>query len=475
VAAVFGDFERGAVGIGEDAGTMTAMPGAPVEETAPPVVRRPAPSWLAPVLLFLGAAAVYSLTISHQVVSLDVWSANFGSWHLATAGNPWIEGIRIPLLDHNPLRHEWVLETHGHTVIGRSPGVVAASVPAYWLLRPDTFTTTPGGLTAALMTATAVALLFAAVRRHLPQRWALLAALVFGFATPIWTVAANGVWPHTVTVLGICGMAWAASGNRWWWAGFFGGITLWGRLHAAVIVAVLGLLVGLRRRSPAVVLRVGLVSGVFLLLLSGWTRWMYGTWDPTASYDTSPFTDYAAAHRLSVVNQLGFWVSPDRGIFVWTPVTLLLLPALVRSWRGLPDWSRSLVWGGLAYTVLQGVLNRFWGGDVFYGYRLGLEMLACAAPALALSAPRMGRLARALIGPVLGVELLATAYGAVHDQAWLPGDQVWHHNAFEVALRHGGAGGWVAVGLAALIGFLAQRVLADREAQRGTVSSQTVP
>ncbi len=117
---------------------------------------------------------------------------------------------------------------------------------------------------------------------------------------------------------------------------------------------------------------------------------MYGTWDPTAAYDAGAFADYAAAHPISLVNQLGFWVAPDRGIFVWTPATLLLLPALVRSWRRLPDWSTSLVWGGLAYTVMQGVLNRFWGGDVFYGYRLGLEMLACAAPALALSAGAHG-------------------------------------------------------------------------------------
>jgi hypothetical protein len=453
---------------------MTTMPGAAVQETAPTAVRRRPPSWVAPALLFAVAVTVYSLTIAHGVISLDVWSANFGSWHLARAGNPWIEGIRIPLLDSNPLRHEWVLETHGHTVIGRSPGVIAAAVPAYWLLHPGEFSTTPGGLTAAVLTAGAVTLLFQGLRRSLPQRHALLAALVFAFATPVWSVAANGVWPHTVTVFGICGMTWAASGNRWWWAGFFGGITLWGRLHAALIVAVLGLLVGVRRRSWTIVVKVGLVSSGFLLLISVWTHWMYGTWNPTASYDTSPFEDYASEHRFSIVNQLGFWISPDRGIFVWTPVALLLLPALVRSWRSLPDWSSSLVWGGLAYTVLQGILNRFWGGDVFYGYRLGLEMLACATPALALSAARMGRIARALFGPVLGVQAIAIAYGAVNDHIWLAGDQAWHHNAFEVALRSNPTL-WVTVVLAAVTGYLVQRVLSQREAQRGTVSSHSVP
>src|SRR5262249_53447117 len=108
--AVFGDFERGRAAVGEDAGTMTTMSGAAVQETAPTAVRRRPPSWVAPALLFVVAVTVYSLTIAHGVISLDVWSANFGSWHLARTGNPWIEGIRIPLLDSNPLRHEWVLE-----------------------------------------------------------------------------------------------------------------------------------------------------------------------------------------------------------------------------------------------------------------------------------------------------------------------------------------------------------------------------
>jgi len=454
---------------------MTTTSGDHVAEAAPSVVRRRLRSGLVPLLLFLVAALVYGLTIAHDVISLDVWSANFGSWHLAQAGNPWLEGIRVPGLDDNPLRHEWVLDVHGHTVIGRSPGVIAAALPAYWLAGSGPFSITPGGLTAAVLTAASVTLLFLALRRRLTVPQSLLSAGVFGFATPVWTVAANGMWPHTITVLGICGMAWAASGDRWWWVGFFGGITLWGRLHAALIVAVLGLLVGVRRRSPVIVTEVGLVSGVFLALISVWTHWMYGTWDPTASYDTSPFTDYAADHRFSLVNQLGFWISPDRGIFVWTPLTLLLLPALVRSWRTLPDWSRALVWGGLSYTVLQGGLNYFWGGDVFYGYRLGLEMLASSAPALAFSAVRMGRVARALFGPLLGIQAFVTGYGALHDSAWLAGNQVWHHNAFEVAARHDGAVTWVLLVLAALAGLLAQRLLGGRLAQRGTVSSQTVP
>ena len=415
------------------------------------------PSWL-PWLVFACSSVVYALTISHGLVSLDVWSSNYASWHLAQTGSPWIDGVRVPLLTENPTSQVWVMHTHGHTVISRAPGVVALSLPFYYLLGTSSFSTIPAGLSAAVAAGTSVTLLFLMLRRYLDTRSTLLVTFAFAFCTPIWSVAANGVWPHTLTVLGICGMAWASSTGRWWWAGVFGGITLWGRLHAALIVAFLGVLMGLRRRSAAVVVRVGLASAFFLVLLSAWTRWMYGSWNPTASYDTGPFAQYAEDHRLSLTNQLGLWIAPDRGILAWTPVIVLLVPALVRSWRGLPDWSRSLVWGGLAYTVLQGVLNRFSGGEVFYGYRIGLEMLACLTPALALSARRMGGVARRLVGPVLALQFLAIAWGSMRDSAYIPLTQAWHHNAFEVAVRQAGAAGWFTVVVALGLGVLVQRM-----------------
>lgn len=425
------------------------MPASATDESQ---ARRGVPPWLVATLLFVVAFAVYAPTIAHASVSLDVWSANYGSWHLATAGTPWIEGLRIPVLDHNPLRSVWVLDAaNGHTVIGRSPGVIAVALPAYWISQPSAMTTVPGGLTAALLTASSVTLVFLALRHRLPSRTALLVTVVFAFATPVWSVAANGVWPHTVTVFGIAGMAWAASTNRWWLAGVFGGITLWGRLHAAFIVALFGLLVGFRRREPSIVVKVGIGSAAFLVLMSAWTRWMYGTWNPTGSYDTGPFATYAEDHRFSVTNQLGFWISPDRGILVWTPILLVLLPALVRSWRDLPDWSRSLLWGGLAYTVLQAVLSRFSGGDNFYGYRLGLEFLAGATPAFGLSIPRAGRWARSLAVPVLIVQFFAVALGSVSDGHYITSEEVWHRNAFVSAMNAAGPAAWGFLGALVLI------------------------
>lgn len=412
-----------------------------------------------PLAVFGITFLVYAATFSHSFVSPDVWSADFGAWHIAHTGNPWVDGLSMPPLDGNPYRGQWVAEVNGHTVIGRSPGVIAASIPAYALLGGAHMTVVPAGLSAALLTAVSTLFIYLVVAGRRPAREAALVAFGFAFTTPVWSVAANGMWPHTLTVLGIAGMAWAADSDRWWLAGLFGGITLWGRLHAALIVALLGLLVGLRRRDLRPVFQVGVVSGGFLALMCVWTHWMYGTWNPTSSYNTAPFVEY---DHYSIVNQLGMWISPDKGFLVWTPVVVVMAPALVRSWRDLPDWSRSLVYGGLAYTVLQAALNRFSGGEIFYGYRLTLELLTCLTPALAFSVPRMGTVAKRLVGPVLAVQFLAIATGAVSDGGFVADIHRWTKNSFVILLNQIGPLGYVTVLLTAGLGVIGARIWARR-------------
>ncbi len=401
--------------------------------TAPGSGRGRSGRWIPP-LLFCVTAAIYVLTISPDP-SPDVFSADFAAWHIAQTGQPVPDIADFPALDHNIIRETWIVRTaDGREAIGRAPGVIAASVPAYWLLAPDTLTAIPGGIVAALLTAGTVTLLFGALRRRTGDRVALVAAVVLGLATPMWSVAADGVWPHTLTTFGIVGMAWAADRERWWLVGLFGGVALWGRLHAALVCAVLGLGVALLRRRPEIALRVGLVSGAMLGLMAVWTHWMYGSWDPSSGYRAGDFTDNVATYALDPTNLLGFWVSADRGLLVWTPLLLVLAPAVVRGWRELPDGSRMLLVAGLAYLVVQGLLNRFSGGDAFYAYRTSLELLACAAPACALSLDRVGPVARRWLVPLAVLQVVLIAPGAVIDDLHVPVAEVWYHNAFVVGV-----------------------------------------
>lgn len=395
------------------------------------VARRALPGLALLAVLF----AVYAATVDSGP-SYDVRSANFASWKIAEDGDPTPPISDYPELDALAVRWIWVIDNaDGDEVVGRAPGVVAAAVPAYWLVSPERMTTIPGAVTAALLAATTVTLFFSLVRRHRGTRDAMGAALVLGLTTPMWSVAADGMWPHTLTTFGIIGMAWAADRDRWWLVGAFGGAALWGRLHVAIVCAVLGVVVAIGRRRPAVAIRAGVASLAALALMTVWTHWVFGSFDPTSAYETGRFVEWADRDVVSVlVNQLGLWISPYRGMLVWTPLLLVLAPALRRGWKDLPDWSRALVMGGFAYTVVQGTFSRFSGGDNFYGYRLGLEMLTCLAPALALTTERMGPVARRAFGPVLVLQFCLIMPGSLIDVLEFADPSPWRFNALVAAV-----------------------------------------
>ncbi len=438
----------------------------PAPEPAQSTARRRSGGWRAPLALFLVAFALFAVTSRLEASgSWDYYTANYASWHLVHTGSPILGPDPIPGLVDNPEAGIWIMETDDGDVISRFPGVIAIGLPAYWIADTlglaDSMSVVPGGLTAATAAALALLLMFLALRTQLSERRAAMAVAVLGFATPVWTIAADAVWPHTVTLLGIAGMAWGCATRRWWVVGLFGGITLWGRLHAAVIVALLGVVLGWRRKNLSITLVIGSISATLLALLCLWTKWMYGTWSPVGSYNDNVF-DVAPQGLERLTNQLGMWVAFDRGIFVWTPIMLLLAPAVVRAWRDLPDWPRAMLVGGLVYTVVQAVLITFSGGDSFYGYRLGIEFVVCATPAYAMSLDYVGSTARRFVTPVLTLQFCAMAFGSMVD-VFLDMDVAWTDNAFWHTMRGSWPGGAIMLGAVFCFVLLAKRQLAARQ------------
>jgi alpha-1,2-mannosyltransferase len=401
----------------------------------------------------------------------DVISTALASWRIANTGAPWLDGVNYEHLVGRP--DVWVdVATNGHTVSFRSPGPIVAGIPGYLLARVtgfDSYSLVPDGVSAALLTVLALLLLFLTLRPRLGDALAGAAVAVLALTTPLWSVSGDAMWTHPVTVLGIAGMTWACVRERWWLVGVFGGVAIWGRLHTALIVAILGLVLTWSRRSPRIAIVVGVISTAFLGLVTLWSHWMYGTWSLAGGYSVSSYTDRATGGSSivhQVVNHLGLWISPDRGVLVWSPMLVLLLPALVRSWRDLPDWSRALVFGGVAYTLVQGQLNGFSGGSGFFGYRLSLELLMCVAPAYALSLDRMGAWARALLGPIVGLQFGAFALGSAGQGAILNESHLWTQNAYVYALTHEPVLlVWLA--LTVFLGWATARVVRDRMSSGG--------
>jgi alpha-1,2-mannosyltransferase len=422
------------------------------------------------VILFLTLFAVFGLTARTSGGSWDYYSANYASWHVVHDGDPWLDGGTVPGLQGDPEESTWVMHDapNGHTVVKRFPGAIAIALPAYWIAQAGEMTVVPGAITAALACAFGILMLFLAMRTIMRESVALAACGLLALGTPIWTVAADAVWPHTVTVLGIGGMAWGAVRQRWWLVGLFGGVLLWGRLHGALIVAIFGVLLGWWRRSPRITLVVGSVSGSFLALVCLWTRWWTGSWNPLASYGSDVLSN-AQTGWARLASEAQLFVSPDRGILVWSPLMVLLTPALIRGWKDIPDWARALLFGGLAYTLLQAWISRAVGGDSFYGYRHGIELVMAATPAYAMTTRHLGSTARQWVAPLMTLQVFAMAFGALFDP-FLTAEQVWHDNAFYYfALREAWpVGPLMLVGIMCFV-MIGLRILERRKGERASM------
>lgn len=431
--------------------------------------------------VWVALLSVYVPTVGRTLPDIDAYSATLEAWRIATAHTPWFDGFDFSQMsrviapqyvqiwiDHNGA---------GHLVSFRSPGVVLAAIPAYWLRGgtsdPTGYSLVPGGVTAALLTATAMVFFFLLVRRCLPLLASLVATAVLGLATPMWSDAAHWMFTHSLTVVGILGMAWAADRDRWRTAGLLGALGILGRLHVGAIVAVLAIGIGITRRDWRPALRIALPTVVLLAGGSLWSHHLYGRWSPSGGYDSqgilsslwhgstgdSPTIGHGRAADL--FNQIGLWLSPGSGLLVWTPLIVVLAPALVRSWGRQPDCARLLVLGGVVYALVQGQIDGFSGGTGFWPYRLMLEPLCCFAPALAFAVPEMGPWARRLAPWVVGLMFAGTATGAMHATTvreghevttWVPFTDDWHSNSYLHLLRHGDAWAWSLLGAGLVVG-----------------------
>ena len=416
----------------------------------------------------------------------DVESAAVAGWRFATTGSMSLDGLArhdLGTLSDQATDFLWTTTgAGGHEVISRSPGVMVAAIPAYWVWAhvgghgsaPEAFTLAPAQVTAVFLTGCALLMLWWALEGLVAPATRTLAVAALAFATPVWTISAGGLYTHSVDVFGIGGMAWAAHRDRWWLVGLFGGIALWGRLHMVLVVAILGLVVATLRRRPGIAVRVALPSLVLLALAGLFSHAVFGHWRPTGGYGTpSAYAAHAVeADRLrQITNYVGLLVAPDRGLFVWTPVLLLLPLSVRRVWRETPDWVRALSAGGVVYLVVQGLLNGFSGGSGYFGYRLALETLVCGFPLLTLAATRMGPIARQLIGPLLGLQAGAFAIGAISHGFLVLEDDVWHDNSIWLAVRTVPSIGAFLV-LTTLVGHLAGRVW--RERRLGSTGRETL-
>lgn len=365
----------------------------------------------AALLVFLAFFAVYVASANYSThQDTDVISTSLVSWFIAQHHTIYV--------DPYAHKHLWVTKVGGHWVSNRFPGTILLAVPAYWLLGGGfaKLPFYPGTITAAVVTAVAMAVMFVVLRRVASQGVALVGTLVLGLATGTWTVSANALWTHGPDQLWLGLMLLFLADEHYLSSGLAFGLAIFTRAHLAVAAAVTGIAQAIYRRSLGALARIafGSVLGGIALLL--WTHWLFDTWNIRGGY--SEGTLYGGGLRRLPINFAGAFVSPERGLLVFSPYLLLLVPGAVRAWRVAPAWVRSTSLGGITYLIAQLYLNRFSGGDGFYSYRLPIETLTMMAPMFVLmytqwTAARRWR--RATFGGLLAFSVAVHSIGAFQD------------------------------------------------------------
>lgn len=297
-----------------------------------------------------------------------------------------------------------IIPTEGGHLIGRYPPAASLhAAPFYLLVRgqtralsPDPLSrqptrplgdyrvppTWPGALTAVLLTAAAVGLLALTFRQFTDGSTAVMASLLLGLGTSLWSVAADELWQHTPGVFWLAASGYLASRARPARALTFAIATAVRPLNAMIggIVALRD--VRNRRWADGFVLLNGLAAGLAVVVATNAV--VFGSASILGGYRGQDIVTDRGGHGglWYPLNYLRGLFHPRYGLLVWSPFLALLLVRVHRAWSTAPDWCRGPALGGAAYLAVHWTLHRASGGAGFYFYRYPLESLTVAAPLL---------------------------------------------------------------------------------------------
>lgn len=237
-------------------------------------------------------------------------------------------------------------------------------------------------LTAASATALSVGLMYL-VLVEVCRRWptALLCTLIYAFGTGVWSTASQGLWQHGPSLLFINAGLWLLLKDRpatLMWSGMFLGLAIFNRPPNVFIAVPLATYVFTQRR--AIFLRFAALGAIPLLLMGWYSAAVLGS-----IFALGQTQDASLFSGNPCVGLPGLLISPNRGLFVFTPVFVFsaayLLFALF-SGTAAPLY-RYMAIPPIALVLLYSFWYSWWGGWSF-GYRLLLETVPLLIVFLAL-------------------------------------------------------------------------------------------
>jgi hypothetical protein len=341
----------------------------------------------------------------------------------------------------------------GHTRSAYSvvPSVIAA-VPAWTLskaglidldapLAPSLI----AALTASLLTAGAVVLVFVSLCRIASERPALYTAIGLGLGTNYWALVSRTLWQHETVAFGIALTLWAwllpaasLTGAEALIGGCGLALACTSRLQVAPLAGILLIWFGLRAGVLRAAIAASIVVAATVALFAAQYHWFGDVLGGFVAQQGAAVQPNAHGVQSYFSNEpwvgaLGLLISPSRGLLIFSPIVLL---AIVGVRRALTDtrgfrlgW---LIAASAALFVEYACYSVWWGGFTF-GPRYMMDLLVPLAPAgaLGVEAALARSWSRWLSAGALAWSLVVSATGA-----FIYPNDLWNTSPTSVDTHH---------------------------------------
>jgi hypothetical protein len=300
-------------------------------------------------------------------------------------------------------------QRRGHLVSFYPIGPALVAFPIYlpawaWLsasgraTAADLFAASPilEKVSASVIAALAVVFIYFTLRRWVSARAAFLASVGLGIGTSMWATASQMLWQHGPVALGIA-------------AGVFF-LTDPERSMRSTSLAGFAYSLAVASRPTGIFFWIAAIGALLLERIPLRQRFIRAAWFAAAGipavlfssafnfyWYSTPLGGYSlAVHSLAwgdlPKRAAGLLFSPNRGLFVFTPIAVLGIIGLVRSFRRLRE-EPHLPMLAIAATVHFLLISGYgeWVGGWSFGPRYMVDVLPILALGAGLELPRLGR------------------------------------------------------------------------------------
>ena len=384
----------------------------------------------APVALFLLVVATHCAGV---ITSYDsVWSIPMARSLLREGNTDLDEYPR--LLAANRLYAIEVIDGHYYSIYPIGASLVA--LPVVWALDAAGVVLADGKIertTAAIVVALAAVLLYLLARGSLGVAGALLVALIFAFCTAAWSTATRALWQHGPSMLMLTLGLWIVVLGRDRprlvpLAALPLAFSYVVRPTNAIAIAVMSAVIWLEHRRS--VLAYALLATAVAVPFVAFNWGVYH-----AALPPYYLASKIGHGGLFAEASLGTLVSPNRGLFVFSPVLLLSVYGMW-LWRKRGVLDRALILIVLLHWIALSSFPIWWGGHS-YGPRLFSDVVPFLAYFLIPVVARIARLsgARRAVWTIGFAGLVAISFAINFRGAMAPAVYRWNGAPVDVEVQ----------------------------------------